>query len=147
MFLMTLTANVFASNPSVKGKEVTYKGQTFIINAYNEEEAINEIANAKKVYAFVVSEVDMSTGNSFDFPDTYINSSGKFAVECYVSDKNYQQKCFIIFDHKGAKVKKTLPKGFEFNISEIDHAGNSGKAGYCHAINNGMYNSFIVYVK
>ena len=92
----------------------------------------------------------MDTGNSSDFSDTFINSATEeFAVEVWVDDKdlNYKQHCFVIFGLNGARIEKTLPKGFEYNTTEVGYAGEGSKAGYCCADNNKLHNSFIVYVK
>ena len=150
MLFFASSVNVFAGEPSIKGSTVKYGGHLFTISVDNVNEAAQEIANAQKVYAFVVSDIDMSTGNTSDFPDTYYNSSlGEYAIECWVNDKdkNYKQQCFVIFGLKDARVTKTLPEGFEYNTSEIDVVGSNTKAGYCYAENKGKHNSYIVYVK
>lgn len=129
---------------------VKYKGKTFTISTLNENEAIKEISNARKVYAFVVSKVAMNTGNSCDFNNTFFNpDTNEYAVEVWVNDENkkYTKNCFVIFSLKGAKIKKTLPDGFEYNSTDVAYVGDNTKAGYCYADYKGRHNSYIVYVK
>ena len=141
-----LSVNCFASET-----HVTYNGKTFTISTYNENIAIKEIANARKVYAFVVSEVALNTGNASDFSNTFINySTGEYAIEVEVNDKrkNYTLNCYVIFSLESARIESILPEGFETTMTEVGYAGSdTSQAGYCLADNEGIRNSYIVYVK
>lgn len=148
--MLCASVNCFASSHSDETDvRVKYNGEYFTISTYNENEAVKEIANARKVYAFVVSEVTMDTGNSIDFNETYINTATKeYAVEVWVNAKNYKQHCYVVWSLNGAQIVKSLPEGFEANLTEVGYAGSdTTHAAYCMADNRGLHNSYIVYVK
>ena len=148
IFALSLCVNCFASN-SDDGTHVTYNNKTFTISTYNENEAIREIANARKVYAFVISEIGLNTGNAPDFARTFINTATKeYAVEVWVNAKNYKQHSYVVWSLDGAQIVKSLPEGFESNLTEVGYAGSgTTQAAYCLADNNGIRNSYIIYVK
>ena len=155
LLLSLVSTTTFASNETAKveGRKITYLGKTFTISKdlLDQDSIVKELANAKAVYAFRLSDITADTGNSSDWCDTYVNSStGEFAVNYSVNDrvKNYSVNVYVVFSKSGAKVLNELPDGFEMTFGGLLDYGPDGKvAGYCYADSGISSNSLVVYIK
>ena len=153
--LSLVSATTFASNEAAKveGRTITYLGKTFTISKdiLDQDTIVKELANAKAVYAFRISDITARIKNSPDWCDTYVNSStGEFAVNYSVNDRveNYSVDVYVVFSKSGAKVLNELPDGFELNFDGLVDYGPEGKvAGYCYADTDIDSNSIVVYIK
>ncbi len=154
--LVISISNLFAatadSSAVVYFKYVAYKGDTFEISVFNQEDAEKIVANARAVYAFKVADCNLTVGpngNTSDHNECFKNSkTGEYAVESWYKKDGKYITSYIIFSLNGARVENTLPEGFEIaDYEEIYLVGYGQKAGWSTAKLNGVHNSIVVFIK